>query len=144
MARKPAMSGFCSHPSKTDGVDSHERCLKGNAANPGKEWQPCPCICHLGEEYLCSNCGRPIFEAPHWRDFEDDEDMVYVHVDAKTGRAYGEECPPGGKPLALVEEVSEGSDTVEVVVEEEPTKKKKKKKKDKKKKKKKRKLDEAA
>lgn len=135
MARKPAMSGFCQHPSKTDGVDSHERCLKGNAANPDKEWSPCPCGCHLGEEYLCGNCGRPIFEAPHWREFEDDEDMVYVHVD-KTGRAIGEECPPGGKP-PVIEEEPETFEVEEILPERKEKKKgkkkgKKKKKKDKK------------
>lgn len=90
MARKPMMSGWCRHPSKTDGVDSHERCEGGNTSNPQEEWQACPCVCHLGDVYECGNCGRDIAEAPLW---EEGEDMTYVHF--KDGVASGEDCPPG-------------------------------------------------
>jgi len=98
--KKPMMSGFCAFPS-TDGSDSHERCARigaGNWSNPTKEFAPCPCSCHLGEEYECAGCGRTIREAPMWPNYDPtdvDEDgrpgMIYVHVDT-TGRAIGEEC----------------------------------------------------
>lgn len=90
MARRPMLSGHCLAP--TPNVEEpHGKCLAGNAANPDKEWVPCPCDCHLGDEFVCG-CGRPIREAPHWREFEEDEDMVYVHVDPRANRAVGEEC----------------------------------------------------
>ena len=89
MARQPMMSGHCMAPA-TNIADPHGKCKAGNRANPDKEWQPCPCECHLGETYECG-CGRLIREAPLWRDFEEDEDMIYVHVE-DSGRAIGEEC----------------------------------------------------
>lgn len=89
MARRPLMTGYCAFPA-SNVEEPHTLCKAGNSANPDKEWQPCPCACHLGETYECG-CGRTIREAPLWRDFEGDEDMVYVHVD-NTGRAFSEEC----------------------------------------------------
>lgn len=77
------MSGWCSTPSVTDGVDSHARCRAGNAANPDKEWAPCPCSCHLAEEYECA-CGRPISLAPMWNP---EGEETYVHINPKTGVA---------------------------------------------------------
>ena len=89
MSRKPLMTGHCAFPASNI-TDPHARCLGGNRANPDKEWQPCPCECHLGETYECG-CGRLIREAPLWRDFEGDEDMIYVHIE-ESGRAVGEHC----------------------------------------------------
>ena len=85
------LSGFCHSPAHDDPEGSHTRCRGGNKANPGKEFQPCPCHCHLGEEYDCGNCGRPLREAPLWENEDDPDEMVYVHID-KTGRAVGVEC----------------------------------------------------
>lgn len=86
------MSGWCRTPSNTDGVDSHTRCRGGNYANPAKEFQPCPCGCHLAEEYECGNCGRPLREAPLWPNEDEPGETVYVHIDPKTGEAIGEMC----------------------------------------------------
>lgn len=85
--RKPMMSGFCSTPAKDKHEESHSRCRAGNSATPTKEWAPCPCFCHLAEEYECA-CGRPIALAPFW-DTEDPE--TYVHID-RDGNAIGEDC----------------------------------------------------
>lgn len=104
MALKPLMSGWCAHPSGGE-VDSHTRCKGYNTANPGKEWQPCPCLCHMGDEYQCGNCGRVIMEAPMWRPLVEGEDATYVHV--IDGRGVGEECPPGGKPPVVEYEVED-------------------------------------
>lgn len=84
------MSGHCAHPS-SDG-DSHARCSGGQRANPRSIFQPCPCPCHLGEEYECGNCGRPVHEAALWPD-DEDGDVRYTHVEPQTGRAIGEVCP---------------------------------------------------
>jgi hypothetical protein len=87
------MSGLCAHPQTAEPDQSHRRCSGGNEANPNREWQPCPCHCHLGEEFECG-CGRPIREAPLWQTgYESDlDEMVYVHIEPTTGRAVGEEC----------------------------------------------------
>lgn len=89
--RRPMMSGFCNSPSREKPERSHERCRGGNRANPGKEFQPCPCSCHLGEEYECGGCGRMIREAPMWEDDEYPDDPVYVHID-KSGNATTINC----------------------------------------------------
>lgn len=90
------MSGHCATPSTTNGVSSHDRCDRqggGSSANPTRTFHPCPCSCHLGEEYECGNCGRPLFEAPLWPNEDEPGEMVYTHVDPHTGRAIGEVCP---------------------------------------------------
>ncbi len=93
--RKPLLSGWCSTVS-TDpvtGETSHERCERlggGQRANPAKEFQPCPCPCHYGEEFECGGCGRTIREAPLWP-YDVDGDLRYTHID-RDGRAVGEDC----------------------------------------------------
>ena len=84
---RPLMSGFCSAPS----TGSHERCVGGQRANPGKVFQPCPCRCHLGEErFECGNCnGTLALSIPLTGVLGED---TYVHIDQKTGRSYGEFC----------------------------------------------------
>lgn len=89
--RQPMMSGWCAHPSETDGVSSHSRCPGGSTANPNREFQPCPCWCHFGEIYECANCGEELAEAPCWPE-DEDGDMRYTHIDPKTRRATGGEC----------------------------------------------------
>lgn len=84
MARGPLMSGHCAFPTGPE----HTQCRGGIAANPDKEWQPCPCHCHLGDEYECE-CGRPIHETDLWLG---DGETTYVHIEPKTGRAVGEVC----------------------------------------------------
>lgn len=95
-ARQPQLSGWCA---KWSPKASHARCAGGNAANPDKEWQPCPCECHGDEhllkiletapeeveeidpdeidpdeieedEYECGECGEQVIER---------EDGVWVH-----------------------------------------------------------------
>jgi hypothetical protein len=88
------MSGFCAHPHSDA---AHYRCPGYNIANPDKEYQGCPCACHLGEEYECENCGGALREAPLMRplwaiDPDDPDEMVYTHIAASDGRALGEEC----------------------------------------------------
>lgn len=93
--RQPQMSGWCGTPSTSDPEESHARCARkggGNTANPFKEFQPCPCECHLGETYDCGNCGRPLREAPLWPNEDEPGEMVYTHIDKKTGQALGEVC----------------------------------------------------
>lgn len=88
------MSGHCAHPATDTPQKSHERCPGGNRANPGKEFSPCPCPCHLGaDEFECAGCGRPLRIALRWpqEDPETPDDPVYTHID-KEGRALGEEC----------------------------------------------------
>lgn len=85
------MSGLCAYPQTQYPEQSHARCLGGNRANPDKEFQPCPCGCHLGEEFDCANCGHVLREAPCWPNEEEPGEMVYVHVDHQ-GKAIGEEC----------------------------------------------------
>lgn len=89
--RRPMMSGFCATPQTVNPEESHARCRGGNRANPAREFQPCPCPCHLGEEFECGNCGRDLREAPLWINDDAPDEMVYVHID-KDGRALGEEC----------------------------------------------------
>lgn len=83
------MSGHCAHPSTEH--DSHAKCSGGQRSNPRNIFQPCPCPCHLGEEYDCGNCGRPLREANLWP-LDEDDDMRYTHIDPKDGRAIGEDC----------------------------------------------------
>lgn len=103
--RAPMMSGHCATPSVDEhGYSSHQRCHDqggGNRANPRKEFSPCPDPCHFPEErYECGNCGGILAEAPLWPN-EDPDDVdengnpnpVYTHIDPKTGRATGQECP---------------------------------------------------
>lgn len=130
MPRKPLMTGWCGAPSETNGENSHDRCKGYNTANPDKEWQPCPCPCHLGEEFLCGNCGRVIAEAPLWVADADPDDPVYTHVVG--GRGIGEDCPPGGKPHVIepepeIDEVVPETIDVEIEAPSKPKKKGKKK-----------------
>lgn len=101
--RKPELSGHCRFPQHKDfnggPEESHQRCIdggEGNRANPAKEFQPCPCGCHLGEEFSCGACGRPIREAPHFEGDEWDENgvpyMRYIHIDPVSGNGTTEEC----------------------------------------------------
>src|SRR5690349_8335584 len=88
---RPIMSGHCLHPQTADPHLSHERCAKMGAGVETRAtgtWHPCPCLCHLGDEYECGNCGRPIYETIYWID---DGEPTYVHV--SDGRVTGEECP---------------------------------------------------
>lgn len=90
------MSGHCAFPTTSNPEKSHERCDLhggGSKANPRKEFVPCPCSCHLGEEFECGNCGRPLREAPGWPNTDEPGEMVYTHIDPHTGRAIGEVCP---------------------------------------------------
>lgn len=100
--RRPLMSGHCNFPAthlsggRPAGQHSHERCQAmgaGTKANPDKEWQPCPCGCHLDStEYVCENCGRPLRQAPMWPNEDEPGEPVFVHVEVSTGRAIGEVC----------------------------------------------------
>lgn len=94
MARERArqvflLSGHCHHGNP---ASSHERCHTrhsgGQAANPDREWQWCPCACHLAkgddgeaETYDCA-CGGVIAEAP-LMGLDEDGDPYYVHVDPR-------------------------------------------------------------
>lgn len=89
------MSGHCAFPQTAHPEESHARCARmgaGNYARPSKEFQPCPCACHLGDEFECE-CGGVLREAPDWPNEYEPGEMVYVHIDPRTGRATGEECP---------------------------------------------------
>jgi hypothetical protein len=90
------ISGHCATPQTDNPEESHERCHKnggGNRANPFRQFSPCPCPCHYPEErYECGNCGGMLAEAPLWPQTDGTDDPVYTHMDAKTGRAIGEEC----------------------------------------------------
>lgn len=95
---EPQMSGHCANPATDDPLSSHLRCERmgaGNRARPSKEFQACPCGCHLGDgPFECGECGGELYEAPFWEsvfDLEEGE-VVYVHVDPDTGRAVSEEC----------------------------------------------------
>ena len=95
MARQPLMSGHCATPATSDPDASHARCQGGQRANPEKEFQPCPCPCHLGDHYECE-CGGLIAEALAYpQEYDEDGEPIttYVHVDHKTGRIIGDECP---------------------------------------------------
>ena len=89
---RPMMSGHCAHPAEN--ADSHARCQRnggGNRANPGHEFQPCPCTCHVDEErYECENCGRVLAEAPLLSAATGED--VYVHLDEAERRWTGEFC----------------------------------------------------
>lgn len=88
--RRPLMSGFCAAPNE----GSHERCQNlggGQRSNPAKEFQPCPCECHLDEErFDCDNCGGVLALALNLTAVLGED--TYVHVSQKTGRSYGEFC----------------------------------------------------
>lgn len=95
------MSGHCAWPAAGEaGADSHARCARnggGNYASPTKEFAPCPCPCHYPKERFECECGGVLAEAPLWPDEEaeaegSDPEMVYTHIDPKTGRATGFEC----------------------------------------------------
>jgi hypothetical protein len=87
------MSGHCGTPQSLHPEESHARCGGGNTWNPDKEFQPCPCPCHLGEDlFECANCGGTLREAPLWPNENEPGEMVYTHVDTQTGRAIGEDC----------------------------------------------------
>jgi hypothetical protein len=79
---RPIMSGHCQFP-ETDHPDrSHERCAEnggGVKSKPTGLFHPCPCSCHLGEEFECQ-CGGIIRLAPALGRDEDDDEQ-YVHVD---------------------------------------------------------------
>lgn len=94
--KRPLMTGHCSFPQTEDPARSHRRCHEqggGYYNKPRGEFHPCPCGCHTGEdEYVCGNCGRPLREAPLWPNEDEPGEMVYTHIDPKTGRAIGEEC----------------------------------------------------
>lgn len=100
--RQPMMSGHCNFPATQlpGGAAappslSHERCAAqgaGNWANPAREYQPCPCACHFPGEDLECECGGTLREAPHWPNEDEPGEMVYTHIDHKTGRATGENC----------------------------------------------------
>lgn len=94
--RRPQMSGHCMFPQSASPHLSHERCGRNGAGNRAvpknkdgiKEFAPCPCDCHLGDEYECGNCGQPIRETHLWTG---DGEVTYVHVDHQ-GIATGENC----------------------------------------------------
>lgn len=117
--RKPLISGHCANArfnhdsSKMSamGREAHARCAGGQRANPGREFQPCACGCHLpapaeAELFECGECGKVIIEAPRWPHYpgEGDEpgDVRYTHMDwvlndagvvtGGGGRSLGEEC----------------------------------------------------
>lgn len=89
--RRPVMSGHCAFPQTAVPQESHDRCERkggGSRANPEKGWNPCPCHCHLGEQYECGNCGKIIAESVNW---DGTGEMVYVHIDHQ-GNAISEDC----------------------------------------------------
>lgn len=90
---RPQLSGWCCTPQTVNPEESHARCQRmggGNTARPSKEFQPCPCYCHLGEQYECGGCGLTIAEAPSLG-LDEDGDTRYVHIDHK-GYMIAEEC----------------------------------------------------
>lgn len=99
MNRNPQMSGHCRFPQTHKPEESHARCNGGNYANPRREFQPCPCWCHLKDEtFECANCPGWLVEAPFWENDDPDDvdengnpNPVYVHVD-ENFNAIGVEC----------------------------------------------------
>lgn len=93
--RRPLISGHCSSPQTNNPDESHLRCQKnggGSRANPGKIFQPCPCLCHFPpERYECASCGGTIVAAPHYPP-DEDGDTHYVHLDTKRMRVTDGEC----------------------------------------------------
>lgn len=88
----PMKSGHCAYPQTAVPEESHDRCARngaGNRSNPAKVFSPCPCHCHLGDQYECGNCGRLIAEAPGW---DGTGEMTYVHIDV-SGNGISEDCP---------------------------------------------------
>lgn len=96
MKVKPLMSGHCRFPRSKKPKKSHHWCEDKNGAGTyvkvSDTYLACSCPCHLGEEYECGGCGRPIREAPLWPDPDNPDGPVYVHVDVTTGEAIGVEC----------------------------------------------------
>lgn len=99
MMRQPQMSGWCGTPATDNPEESHARCRGGNTANPGKEFQPCPCRCHYVdlEQFDCE-CGGLLVETawtnedPEDVDDEGNPEPVYVHI-AHDGTLIGQMCP---------------------------------------------------
>lgn len=93
---RPAMSGFCAFPETANPAASHQRCADmgaGNTARPSREFQPCPCGCHYVAEFECGNCGLDL-SVTNWAGATTDPDeIMYTHLDPRSGRAIGEECP---------------------------------------------------
>ena len=96
----PIMSGHCAFPATHNDKHqpisatlSHERCVLNGAGvvSPDGAWHPCPCACHLGEEFECE-CGRVIREALNMP-LDEDGDEPYAHIDPKDGRAVYTGCP---------------------------------------------------
>lgn len=122
--REPMMSGHCLTPQTADPVESHDRCARnggGNRACPTKEFAPCPCPCHYpAERYECEECGGDLAEAPLWPDEdaaaeESEPEVVFTHVDPRTGRATGFECPTSKRAQARAETVPEVSRTGPII-----------------------------
>jgi hypothetical protein len=91
---RPIWSGHCQFPETAHPEESHARCQRhggGSNANPARVFHPCPCHCHLGDEFDCSVCGYLLREAPMLGP-DEDGDMQYVHVD-EDGNLYSVECP---------------------------------------------------
>lgn len=94
--QRPMLSGHCQSPANAPGDpeaairESHARCQRmrgGNIARPGKEFSPCPCWCHLGDDYECE-CGGIIRVALNMPTDEDGE-PTYVHIDMEGNAMYG-------------------------------------------------------
>lgn len=96
------MSGHCGNPAThdhkhrpVDPYDSHERCQDlggGVFTTSTATFHPCPCSCHVGEEYECSGCGESIYEAPTLGPNEAGE-VQYVHLTTDGLRMTGVYCP---------------------------------------------------
>lgn len=87
-------TGHCQFPQTKHPEESHLRCQRGGGGTLTRatgNFHPCPCTCHLGEEFDCSGCGYLIREAPVLGP-DEDGDMQYAHVD-EDGNIYSIECP---------------------------------------------------
>lgn len=97
----PIMSGHCGNPAthnaKHEEVDpylSHERCQAnggGVTTASSGEFHPCPCTCHVDEEFECSECGDSIYEAPTMGP-DENGDMQYVHISEDGSRMTSVYC----------------------------------------------------
>jgi hypothetical protein len=80
----PIMSGFCAFPATHDSygrqMSPKESCEKcpSYSVSPDGTMHPCPCLCHLGEQFECE-CGAPIFEALNLP-LDEDGDEPYAHL----------------------------------------------------------------
>lgn len=92
----PIMSGHCNFPQTADPLKSHDRCHDNGAGVTTRigegTFHPCPCTCHVGEEFECSECGDSIYEAPNLGP-DEDGDMQYVHISEDGLRVTGVYCP---------------------------------------------------